>query len=114
MRVLVAYATKHGSTRGIAERIAETLTQEGVDATLVDVKEAPPADQFDAFVIGGAAYMYHWLKESADYVRAHAQEMSEDVCRSHIDLYVNDFSVDLGDLGLRAVEALTKRGASRR
>jgi 1,4-dihydroxy-6-naphthoate synthase len=43
---------------------------------------------------------------SRDYVRAHAQELSEDVCRSHIELYVNSFSVDLGDEGLHAVDAL--------
>jgi len=76
MKVLVAYATKHGSTRGIAERIAETLTQEGVDTTLVDVRQAPPAEQFDAFVIGGAAYMYHWLKEAAEYVRENASTLA--------------------------------------
>src|SRR5262249_30520107 len=37
---------------------------------------------------------------SAAYVRAHSQELSEEVCRAHIELYVNDYSVDLGDDGL--------------
>lgn len=37
------------------------------------------------------------------YVKQHAQEMSEDVMRKHIDLYVNNFSADLGDEGKRAV-----------
>jgi 1,4-dihydroxy-6-naphthoate synthase len=39
-------------------------------------------------------------------VREHAQEMSEDVMRKHINLYVNDYSLDLGEEGLRAVETL--------
>lgn len=43
---------------------------------------------------------------SLPYVRAHAQEMSEDVMYKHIDLYVNQFSVDLGSEGKRAVETL--------
>jgi 1,4-dihydroxy-6-naphthoate synthase len=43
---------------------------------------------------------------SLPYVRAHAQEMSEEVMYKHIDLYVNGFSVDLGPEGRRAVEAL--------
>ncbi len=43
---------------------------------------------------------------SAEFVRAHAQEMLPEVCRQHIDLYVNDFTIDLGDEGLAAVEAL--------
>jgi 1,4-dihydroxy-6-naphthoate synthase len=46
---------------------------------------------------------------SRDYVRAHAQELSEDVCRAHIDLYVNRYSLDLGDEGLRGIETLTRR-----
>ncbi|WP_242371612.1 MULTISPECIES: 1,4-dihydroxy-6-naphthoate synthase [Anaeromyxobacter] len=41
-----------------------------------------------------------------EYVRRHAQEMDEAVMRQHIDLYVNDFSVDVGDAGGRAVETL--------
>lgn len=41
-----------------------------------------------------------------DYVKQHSQEMSEEVIRQHIDLYVNDHSLDLGDDGKNAVEAL--------
>lgn len=55
------------------------------------------------------AYAREFPAASRAYVRSHAQEMSDDVCQSHIDLYVNDFSVDLGALGLRAVEALARR-----
>ena len=43
---------------------------------------------------------------SLPYVRAHAQEMSEDVMYRHIDLYVNEYSVDLGPDGRRAVALL--------
>ncbi len=42
------------------------------------------------------------------YVRLHAQEMDEDVMKSHIDLYVNDFSLDLGERGKKAIEMLKK------
>jgi 1,4-dihydroxy-6-naphthoate synthase len=48
---------------------------------------------------------------SLPYVRAHAQEMSEDVMYRHIDLYVNRFSVDLGDEGRHAVRVLFERAA---
>ena len=48
---------------------------------------------------------------SADYVRAHSQELSDEVCRQHIDLYVNEFSRDLGDDGMAAVDALLARSA---
>jgi 1,4-dihydroxy-6-naphthoate synthase len=45
-------------------------------------------------------------------VRAHAQEMSDDVCRRHIELYVNEFSVDLGTEGLAAIDALIAEPAA--
>jgi 1,4-dihydroxy-6-naphthoate synthase len=41
-----------------------------------------------------------------DYVKQHSQEMNEDVMRQHIDLYVNNFSLDLGDAGKKAISVL--------
>ncbi|MBA2498779.1 MAG: 1,4-dihydroxy-6-naphthoate synthase [Chitinophagaceae bacterium] len=40
----------------------------------------------------------------SDYVKQHAQEMSEDVMRQHIDLYVNNYSIDLGEDGQKAIK----------
>lgn len=45
-------------------------------------------------------------KSSLDFVKAHAQEMSEEVMYKHIDLYVNEYSIDLGTEGKRAVKLL--------
>ena len=42
----------------------------------------------------------------SDYVKQHSQEMSEDVMRQHIDLYVNNYSLDLGDEGKLAIESM--------
>jgi 1,4-dihydroxy-6-naphthoate synthase len=54
-------------------------------------------------------YAFANRSASLPYVRAHAQEMSEDVMYRHIDLYVNEFSVSLGDEGRRAVALLFDR-----
>lgn len=54
-------------------------------------------------------YAFAHPDASRDFVKAHAQEMSEDVMRQHIDLYVNEYSIDLGDEGRRAVEQLFER-----
>ena len=48
---------------------------------------------------------------SRPFVRAHAQELSDEVCAAHIRLYVNEFTIDLGDEGERAVEQLVGRAA---
>jgi 1,4-dihydroxy-6-naphthoate synthase len=44
------------------------------------------------------------------YIREHAQEMDDDVLRRHIDLYVNGYTVDMGDEGVEAVHELFERG----
>ena len=59
-------------------------------------------------------YAFAHPDASRDYVRAHAQEMSDDVCRQHIALYVNEFSVDLGVDGLAAIDALIAEPAASR
>jgi menaquinone-dependent protoporphyrinogen oxidase len=71
MKILVAYASRHGATRGIAERIAETLKRSGLEVALRPAEEAGPVDDYDAFVVGGAAYMGQWLKEATEFVRRH-------------------------------------------
>jgi 1,4-dihydroxy-6-naphthoate synthase len=57
-------------------------------------------------------YAFAHREASLPYVRAHAQEMSEEVMYKHIDLYVNHYSVDLGSDGRRAVALLFDKGAA--
>lgn len=53
-------------------------------------------------------YAFSHYPEVADYVKENAQEMSEEVMRQHIDLYVNEFSINLGIQGKQAVITLLK------
>ena len=57
-------------------------------------------------------YAFAHRDDSLPFVREHAQEMSEEVMYQHIDLYVNDYSIDLGPEGRRAVELLFDRARS--
>jgi 1,4-dihydroxy-6-naphthoate synthase len=57
----------------------------------------------------GVAYARSHPDEAARYICEHAQEMSAEVCAAHIDLYVNDFSADLGAEGERAIHCLLER-----
>jgi len=56
-------------------------------------------------------YAFAHREASLPFVREHAQEMSEEVMYKHIDLYVNEYSIDLGAEGRRAVEVLFGEGA---
>jgi 1,4-dihydroxy-6-naphthoate synthase len=57
-------------------------------------------------------YAFAHRDASLPFVREHAQEMSEDVMYRHIDLYVNEYSIDLGADGKRAVQTLFARATS--
>ncbi len=69
MHVLVAYATRHGATQGIGERIAERLRAAGLEAEARHVDAVRTVEEYDAVVVGSAAYMFHWLKEATSFVR---------------------------------------------
>jgi menaquinone-dependent protoporphyrinogen oxidase len=68
MKVLVAYASKYGSTKGIAEFIGEKLRQRGIEADVLEVGAVRDAGVYDAFVIGSAVYMFHWLKDARQFI----------------------------------------------
>ncbi|MEI6827666.1 MAG: 1,4-dihydroxy-6-naphthoate synthase [Desulfuromonadales bacterium] len=57
----------------------------------------------------GVDYAREHPDEATRYIGEHAQEMSQEVCAAHIRLYVNDFSTDLGDEGVRAITCLLQR-----
>jgi 1,4-dihydroxy-6-naphthoate synthase len=58
-------------------------------------------------------YAYAHPNEPQDYIKQHSQELEDQVIRSHIGLYVNDFSLDLGDEGIEAVTCLLQRAEKR-
>jgi 1,4-dihydroxy-6-naphthoate synthase len=57
-------------------------------------------------ICASVEYAFAHPAASADYVRGNAQELSAEVCRAHIELYVNESSIDLGETGIRAIESL--------
>jgi len=78
-RILVAYATRHGSTGEIAEAIGETLRAAGL---AVDVRRIPSPEPLDlspyrAIILGSAVYMNHWQKEALDFLRRHQPALRE-------------------------------------
>lgn len=60
----------------------------------------------DSLIRKSLAYSFQHYPQLSSYVRQHAQAMEEEVMRKHIELYVNDFSVDLEAAGRNAVRQL--------
>jgi menaquinone-dependent protoporphyrinogen oxidase len=69
MRILVAYASQHGATQGIAERIAATLRATGQAAEARPAQAVDDLAGYDAVVIGSAVYFGSWRQEAAAFVR---------------------------------------------
>ena len=60
----------------------------------------------DRLIRKSVEYAFANPKSGIDFIRNHAQEMSEDVMYKHIELYVNQFSINLGKEGRNAIETL--------
>jgi menaquinone-dependent protoporphyrinogen oxidase len=70
MRILVVAASRHGSTGEIAGRIGETLaTHTGLEVTVRAAEDADDIDGYDAYVLGSAIYMGHWLEAARNLVQ---------------------------------------------
>jgi 1,4-dihydroxy-6-naphthoate synthase len=65
------------------------------------------ADRLTRVLRASVEHAFAHPEDSADFVAEHAAELDPEVQRQHIELYVNEFSIDVGDDGLAAIEALT-------
>jgi len=77
MTVLVAYASRYGATAEIAERIALTLIEEGVDARAQQITKVRDLAGVDAFVLGSAVYFGSWLKPATAFVERNRETLAD-------------------------------------
>jgi 1,4-dihydroxy-6-naphthoate synthase len=69
----------------------------------------PLIRKIEALIRESIEYAFSKRAEPLSYIRKHSQEMEEEVIEKHIRLYVNTYSLDVGDEGVRAVEELFRR-----
>jgi menaquinone-dependent protoporphyrinogen oxidase len=70
-KILVAYATKCGSTIEIAESIGKTLASDGAAVEVKPVQEIGDISGYDAVVLGSAIRMGQWLPEALEFAKQH-------------------------------------------
>lgn len=70
-------------------------------------------NKVDSLIRKSLEYAFEHYPEITEYVKQHSQEMSEDVMRKHIDLYVNNYSLDLGEEGKQAVKKILQLSGTR-
>ena len=76
-RVLVAYASKHGATAEIAEKIEQTLRQAGLQADGLPVNRVSDLKPYQAVVMGSAVYMGQWRKEVVNFLKTNEKLLTE-------------------------------------
>ena len=77
MTILVGFATMHGSTRGVAERIASKLRQQGLEAEVWAFDDVGDTAGCDAFVLGSAVANMAWLGGAASFVARNTSVLAE-------------------------------------
>ena len=76
-QALVGYATRSGSTRDVAQIIAEELREQGLSADLIDLAELPQAEGYDLLVIGSGIHGGQWFIEGLEWIRTHASVLEK-------------------------------------
>lgn len=74
--VLVAYATKRGSTREVAADVARVIRQSGVEVEISPAREVKSLDRYQAVVLGGALYMGRWHKDARRMLKRYQSELA--------------------------------------
>ena len=74
--VLVAYASKRGSTAEIAAAVADALREAGIEVDCVEAGEVESVSPYDAVVLGSAVYMKRWRGDAKHFLRRHDTELA--------------------------------------
>ena len=75
-RVLIVYASRHGGSAGIADRIGETLEAAGLEVLVRAASKMPSPESFDGCVVGAGVYMGSWVKEGTEYLARFADSLA--------------------------------------
>ncbi len=77
VKVLVAYATKKGSTREVAAAIADELRERGVDVVAAAACDVDDLTPYDGVVVGGSVYMGRWHADARRLLERHGDQLAD-------------------------------------
>jgi len=75
--VLVAYATRYGSTQEVAEALAATLRECGLAVDIQPMREVRTLAGYTAVVLGAPLIMFHWHKDALRFLSRHREALTE-------------------------------------
>ena len=74
--ILVTYGTKHGSTREVADAVAQTLKEQGLDVETLPAARVDDLTSYAGVVLGGALYMGRWHPDAVDFLERHRHALA--------------------------------------
>jgi menaquinone-dependent protoporphyrinogen oxidase len=77
MNILIGYASLHGSTREIAERIGHRMVSDGHNVDIRSLPDVNDPGQYDAYVMGSAIHNANWLPEAIRFVNDHLDALKD-------------------------------------
>lgn len=75
-QTLIAYASRYGSTKDIAERIARVLQQQGLNTSVKAAEDVTSIKPYDAVIVGSAVYTGGWLPEAQEFLESFQDELA--------------------------------------
>jgi len=75
--ILLAYASRYGSTQEVAETIATTLRDAGLEVDIQPMREVKRLDAYDAVVLGAAIYNARWHPEAHQFLSLHQEALQQ-------------------------------------
>ncbi|MFX0087699.1 MAG: flavodoxin domain-containing protein [Candidatus Hodarchaeota archaeon] len=79
MKALIAYGTRYGATQGIAERMAEWLSENNINPDVINVRKDPWPDlfQYNGLILASGIRIGQWTKETKNFIKKNKTEINE-------------------------------------
>jgi len=76
-KVLVAFASKYGATKEIAEKIGQVIAQAGLETDTLPAEKVKDLSDYKAVVLGSAAYIDGWRREATGFIKKYENQLAE-------------------------------------
>jgi menaquinone-dependent protoporphyrinogen oxidase len=113
-KILVAYGSRYGCTKEIAQKIGDIFEDEGFECHVINLKEArkknwPLIDVYKGVVVGSGIQISQWVKESKQYIKEIAEELNKGRIKYALFVSAGSASVDSGKAKIMYIDKFVEK-----